>query len=62
MKARIILVLIIALSLGSWVNTPEYTPSKGKDSVSRMAPPPIVKKSSKKSIKLLFESVFYHFM
>lgn len=62
MKARIVLAIVIALSMGSWVNTHEKTQIKGKDSVYRAAPLPLVKKPAKKGVKLLFESVLYHFM
>ena len=62
MKARIIMALIIAVSMASWITVPENEPVKAKDSVCKMAPMPVVKKPAKKGIKLLFESVLYHFM
>jgi len=62
MKARIMLALIIAISTASFITVPEYEPVKAKDSVCKMAPMPVVKKPAKKGIKLLFESVLYHFM
>jgi len=62
MKARIMLALIIAISTASFITVPEYKPVKAKDSVCKMAPMPVVKKPAKKGIKLLFESVLYHFM
>ncbi len=39
MKARIVLAIVIALSMGSWVNTHEKTQIKGKDSVYRDSAP-----------------------
>lgn len=62
MKIRIVLILVVALIMGSWVNPAEKTQTKAKDSVARMAPKLLVKKPAKKGIKLLFESVLYHFM
>jgi hypothetical protein len=62
MKARIIIALIISLSLSSWVNTHEKVQVKVKKSVCKPAPLPLAKKPSKKGVKLLFESVLYHFM
>jgi hypothetical protein len=62
MKAKIMLALVIALSTGSWVTVPEYEPVKAKDSICKLTPVPVAKKPAKKGIRLLFESVLYHFM
>jgi hypothetical protein len=64
MKARILLAIFIALTMGSWMGPDMATQSKGKDSISIKTPPavPAIKKPAKKGVKLLFESVLYHFM
>lgn len=62
MKKRIIVAVILAFSLGSWVNTPDLVPEKTKQCKAKTAPAPLVKKPSKKGVKLLFESILYHFM
>jgi hypothetical protein len=63
MKARILLAIFIALTLGSWVRPDMATQTKGKDSIGiKTAPVPVIKKPAKKGVKLLFESVLYHFM
>jgi hypothetical protein len=64
MKARILLAILIALTMGSWMRPDVTTQTKGKDSINirTSAPVPPIKKPTKKGVKLLFESVLYHFM
>ncbi len=62
MKKRIIIALIIAFSMGSWVSTPDQVQEKNTRCKSKTVPAPLAKKPSKKVAKLLFESVLYHFM
>ncbi len=62
MKARIIIALIISISLCSWVNTNEKIQAKAKSNPCKTAPQPLAKKPAKKGVKLLFESVLYHFL
>jgi hypothetical protein len=62
MKARMIIALIISISMSSWVNTNEKIQAKAKSSQCKTASQPLVKKPAKKGVKLLFESVLYHFI
>ena len=63
MKSKLIIALtIVTLSTGSWVNTPEQEQVKVNQKKEKTAPLPLTKKTTKKGVKLLFESVLYHFM